>query len=247
MSKALTWLFQQAAIPFKLFYSFLPSTMVSTYLQTAASPKEELLQIYVRARAITYPIFRCFVCLCEIVSTNCQSSCIPKHSYMHNHAFYVFKHSIKWSRYSYASAFSIPMLISIKISHVNFKFLLPTINVYCHINFKIRQSFQHSCQIQAPAVMSIKFNPFSNTICLCYRSSSQFASKNSLCLSICFCYRSSSQFASENSLYLFFWYPPSDQFRSKNSSCFLFCFCQPSDQFRSKNSSCFLFCILSAK
>ena len=42
MSKALTWLFQRAAIPFKLFYSFLPSTTVSTYLQTAASPEEEL-------------------------------------------------------------------------------------------------------------------------------------------------------------------------------------------------------------
>jgi len=103
------------------FYSFLPSTMVSTYLQTAASPEEELLQIYVRARAITCPIFQCFVCLCEIVSTNCQSSCIPKHSYMHNHASYMFMHLIKLSCYSYASAFSIPMLISIKINPVNFQ------------------------------------------------------------------------------------------------------------------------------
>ncbi len=114
--------------------------MVSMYPQTTASPEEELLQIYVRARAITCPIFQCFVRLCEILSTNCQSSCIPKHSYMHNHASYVFMHLIKLSCYSYASAVSIPMLIPIKINLVNFKFLLPTINVYCHVNFKVQQS-----------------------------------------------------------------------------------------------------------
>ena len=82
----------------------------------------------------------------KVVSTNCQSSCIPKHSYMHNHASYVFMHSIRLSRYSYASAFSIPMSISIKIDLVNFKFLLLTTNVYCHVNFKIQQSCQHSCR-----------------------------------------------------------------------------------------------------
>ena len=43
-------------------------------------------------------------------------------------------------------------------NHVNFKFLLLTTNVYCLVNFKVQQSCQHSCQIQAPAVMSIKFN-----------------------------------------------------------------------------------------
>jgi len=149
------------------FYSFLPSAMVSMYLQATASPEEGLLQVYVRARAITCPIFQCFVCLCEIVSTNCQPSCIPKHAYMHNHASYMFMHLIKLSCYLHASAFSIPMLISIKISHVNFKFLLPTINVCCHVNLKVRQSCQHSCQIQAPAVMSIKVNSFSNTIRFC--------------------------------------------------------------------------------
>jgi len=149
------------------FYSFLPSTMVSMYLRTTASPEEELLQVYVRARAITCPIFQCFVCLCEIVSTNCQSSCISKHSYMHSHASYVFMHLIKLSCHSYIFAFSIPMLISIKVNRVNFKFLLLTTNVYCHVNFKVQQSCQHSCQIQAPAVMSIKFNSFSDTICFC--------------------------------------------------------------------------------
>jgi len=59
---------------------------------------------------------------------------------------------------------------------------------------------------------------------LCYRSSSKFTSKNSLCLPIHPCYRSSSKFTSKNSLYLSFWYPPSNQFKFKNSSCFLFCF-----------------------
>jgi len=117
------------------FYSFLPSTMVSMYLQTTASPEKELLQVYVRARAITCPIFQCFVCLCEIVSTNCQSPSISKHSYMHNHASYMFMHLIKLSCYSYAFAFSIPMLISIKINHVNFK-------------------IQQSCQLQTLAIFS---------------------------------------------------------------------------------------------
>ena len=121
-------------------------------------PRRGTFAVNVRARAITCPIFQCFVCLCEIVSTNCRSSCVPKHSYMHNHASYMFMHLIKLSGYSYASAFSIPMLISIRISHVNFKFLLPTINIYYHVNFKIQQPCQYSCQIQAPAVMSIKFN-----------------------------------------------------------------------------------------
>jgi len=59
------------------------------------------------------------------------------------------------------------MLISIKINRVNFKFLLLTTNVYCHVNFKVQQSCRHSCQIQAPAVMSIKFNSFSNVIRFC--------------------------------------------------------------------------------
>ena len=130
-------------------------------------PEKELLQICVRARAITCPIFQCFVCLCEIVSTNCQSSCIPEHPYMHNHASYMFMHLVKLLCYPYVSAFSIPMLISIKINHVNFKFLLPTINVYRHVNFKIQQSCQHPCPIQALAVMSIKFNSFSNAIRFC--------------------------------------------------------------------------------
>jgi len=165
------------------FYSFLPSMLVSMYLRTTASPEVELLQTYVRARAITCPIFPCFVCRCEILSTKYQSSCIPKHSYMHNHASYVFMHLIKSLCYSYAFAFSIPVLISIKVNHVNFKVLLPTINVYCHVNFKVQQSCQHSCQIQAPAVMSTKFISVSNAICFCYRSSSKFASKNSLYLS----------------------------------------------------------------
>jgi len=101
-------------------------------------PQKRNFCIYVRARAITCPMFQCFVCLCEILSTNCQSSCISKHSYMHNHASYVFIHSMRSSCYSYASAFSIPMLISIKINFVNFKFLLLTTNVYCHVNFKVQ-------------------------------------------------------------------------------------------------------------
>ena len=97
--------------------------------------EEELLQVYVRTRAITCPIFQCFVCLCEIMSVNCQSSCISRHSYMHNHASYMSMHLIKLLCSSYTFAFSIPMLISPKINHVNFK-------------------FNQSCQFQNPAVLS---------------------------------------------------------------------------------------------
>ena len=113
--------------------------MVLMCLQMTASPEEELLQIYVRARAITCPIFQCFVCLCEIMSANCQSSCISKHSYMHNHASYVLIHLIKLLCYSYTFASSIPMLIS--------------------VNFKILQS----CQFHALAVTSSQF-PFVSTV-----------------------------------------------------------------------------------
>jgi len=109
--------------------------MVLMCLQTTASPEEELLQVYVRTQAITCPIFQRFVCLCEIMSANCQPSCISKHSYMHNHASYVLIHLIKLLCNSYTSAFSIPMLISLKINHVNFK-------------------FNQSCQFQNPTVLS---------------------------------------------------------------------------------------------
>ena len=171
MSKALTWLFQEAAELFRLSCStiFTASCLQhwSRRIFKLRHPQKRNFCICVRARAIACPIFRCFVCLCEIVSTNCQSSCIPEHSYMHNHASYVFMHLIKLLWYSYASASSIPMLISIKINRVDFKFLLLTTNVYCHVNFKIQRSCQHACQIQAPAVMSIKFKSSSNTICFC--------------------------------------------------------------------------------
>jgi len=121
------------------FTASQPPTTALVCLQTTASPEEELLQVYVGARAITCPIFQCFVCLCEIMPTNCQSSCIPKHSYMHNHASYMFMHLIRLSCYSYASTFSIPMLISIKINHVNSKFI-PVMSISKSnnlVNFKL--------------------------------------------------------------------------------------------------------------
>jgi len=87
-------------------------------------PKGGISQAYVRARAITCPIFRSFICLCEIVSSSCQPSCTSKHPCMHNHASYMLMHLIKLLCYSYTFAFSIPMSISVKINHVNFKPLL---------------------------------------------------------------------------------------------------------------------------
>jgi len=98
--------------------------------------QKEISQAYVRARAITCPIFQSFVYLCEIVSASCQPSCTSKHSYMHNHASYMLMLLIKLLCCSYTFAFSIPMLISVKINHVNFKPLL-------------------SCQFQTSTIMSI--------------------------------------------------------------------------------------------
>jgi len=82
------------------------------------------------------------------VSASCQPSCIPKHSYMHNHASYMFMHLIKLLCYSYAFASSIPMLIFVKINHVNFKFLqlcqfqtstvMSISNFYNCVNFKLQ-------------------------------------------------------------------------------------------------------------
>ena len=49
---------------------------------------------YVAARATTCPIFQCLIRLCETSLSNCQPIMHFKHSYMHNHAFYVLIHSI---------------------------------------------------------------------------------------------------------------------------------------------------------
>jgi len=179
--------------------------VVLVCLQTTASPEEELLQVHVRARAITCPIFQCFVCLCEIMSANCQSSCISRHSYMHNHASYMCMHLIKLSCYAYASAFSILILISIKINHVNFKFLLLMTNAYCHVNFKVQQSCSNiPFKFKLLQLCPSNSVHFQIQFVSAKRPSSKFASKNSLYLSICFCYRSSSKFTSKNSLYLSF-------------------------------------------
>jgi len=151
-------------------YNFTASciqTMVTMYLQTTASPEEELLQVYVRARAITCPIFQCFVCLCEILSTNCQSSCMSKHSYMHNHASCTFMHLVKLLCYSYASAFSIPMLISIKINPVNFQ--ISSANNKCPL----------SCQFQSSTVLSTFL---SNSSSCSYVNQIQFLRKYNLFL-----------------------------------------------------------------
>jgi len=143
------------------FYSFLPSAVVSVYLQTTASPEKELLQVYVRTRAVACPILQCFVRLCKIMSTNCQSSCISKHSYMHNHASYMFTHLIKLSCHSYMFALSIPMIISIKISLVNFK--ISSANNKCLL----------SCQFQSSTVLSTFLSKF-KLLQLCQSNSSLF-------------------------------------------------------------------------
>jgi hypothetical protein len=77
------------------FTSFIAlSHGIDTSPQTTVSPKRFFPCEYVAARATTCPIFQCFVCLCETSLSNCQSIMHFKHSYMHNHAFYVLIHPI---------------------------------------------------------------------------------------------------------------------------------------------------------
>jgi len=167
MSKALTWLFQQAAIQSNCFTASCLQRWSRRVFKRRHPQKRNSCKCMSEREPLRAQYSSVSSVSAKLCLPNCQSSCIPEHPYMHNHASYMFMHLIKLLCYSYASAFSIPMLISIKINRVNFKFLLPTINVYCHANFKIQQSCQHPCQIQAPAVRSIKFNSFSNTICFC--------------------------------------------------------------------------------
>jgi len=56
--------------------------------------EEDFLCVYVIARATTCPILQCFVCLCETSLPNYKPIMHFKHSYMHNHAFYVLIHLI---------------------------------------------------------------------------------------------------------------------------------------------------------
>jgi len=148
------------------FYSFLPSTMVSMYLQTTASPEEELLQIYVRARAITCPIFQRFVCLCEIVSTNCQPSCLPKHSHMHSHASHMFMHLIK--------IVTLFIRICILNSYVNFNQ-----NQSCQIQISFANNkCPLSCQFPGSTVLSTFL---SNSSSCSYVNQNQFFFSNTIC------------------------------------------------------------------
>ena len=158
------------------------------------------------------PTFQCFACLCEIMSTKCQSSCISKHACMHNHASIVFMYLIKLSCYSYTFAFSIPMLISVKINHVNFKFLLLMTNVYL------------SCQFQNPTILStsnfsylfkfkllpscqvdfnfLQYNSFLLTAKWLVRIQEQLAPANSLSLTAKWLVRIQEQLVPANSLLL---------------------------------------------
>jgi hypothetical protein len=73
---------------------------------------------YVAARATTCPIFQCFVCLCETLLSNCKPIMHFKHSYMHNHAFYVLIHPIILLYHTY--------MLHIQLSTVKFN-----VNIQC--------------------------------------------------------------------------------------------------------------------
>ena len=209
--------------------------MVSMYLQTTAFLEEELLQVYVRVRAITCPIFRCFVCLCEIVSTNRQSSCI-----LHVHAF--------------DKIVMLFIRICILNSYVNLnqnqscQFQISSANNKCLL----------SCQFQNSTVLS---TPLSNSSSCSYVNQIQFLFKYNLSLLAAkWLVRIQEQLVPVNLFLLLVKQPvrlqeqlvPFFDVRRVTSShprtarAFYFVSRQPSNQFISENSLCFL-CFLSAK
>jgi hypothetical protein len=72
-----------------LLYKFYCPQPWFSYVSQRRSLQRGFRCEYVVARAITCPIFRRFVYLCETSLSNCKPIMHFKHSYMHNHAFYV--------------------------------------------------------------------------------------------------------------------------------------------------------------
>jgi hypothetical protein len=90
----------------------LPSAMVLIRLATTVSPKRFFPYEYVAARATTCPIFQCLVCLCEIFLSSYKPIMHFKHSYMHNHAFYVLIHPIILLYHTYMLHIQLSMSMS---------------------------------------------------------------------------------------------------------------------------------------
>jgi hypothetical protein len=118
---------------------------------------------YVIARATTCPIFQCFVCLCEISLLNYKPIMHFKHSYMHNHAFYMLIHLMILLCHTYMLHFqsqfqfnsisnfqfnslstlnSMFMSMSMPVSLLNSQF-----NVYVYIYVYVSDCFQLSISL----------------------------------------------------------------------------------------------------
>jgi hypothetical protein len=96
---------------------------------------------YVTARATTCPNFQCLVYLCEASLSNCQPIMHSKHSYMHNHAFYVLIHPIILLYHTY--------MVHIQLSTVKF-------NTNCQTQFQFQ--FQLSISISIPTFKSCQMS-----------------------------------------------------------------------------------------
>ena len=87
------------------------------------------------------PIFQCLVCLCEIFLSSYKPIMHFKHSYMHNHAFYVLIHPIILLYHTYM------LHIQLSTAKFNTSFNSPT-SIPNHVNCQIRSNFQSQFQFQ---------------------------------------------------------------------------------------------------
>ena len=96
-----------------LLYKFYCPQPWFRYVSQRRSLQRGFLCEYVAARATTCPIFQCFVCLCETSLSNYKPIMHFKHSYMHNHAFYVLIHLIILLYHTYMLHFQLQLSIQL--------------------------------------------------------------------------------------------------------------------------------------
>jgi hypothetical protein len=137
---------------------------------------------YVAARATTCPIFQCFVCLCEASLSNYKPIMHFKHSYMHNHAFYVLIHPIILLCHTYmlhilsnsiqfpiSNQFQFQFQSKLQLSNsISISILIPTVksNSNCQIQIQLSNSMQSpitisnqsNCQIRCNLQSQFQFN-----------------------------------------------------------------------------------------
>ena len=105
MSEVFMWLFQRVAVPCRLSFSnnfaVLYHQQWSWCVPTTASPEEDPYEHALEREPLRAQYSNVRSIARKIMCTGCQPSCISKHSYVHNHAFYMLMHLKKLMYYSY--------------------------------------------------------------------------------------------------------------------------------------------------